>query len=231
MQLIPQRKRLKIDNVEPTSTTSDTKRQRRHSELLPDFIRCIICGPSNCGKTNVMIALLQDPNGLKFQNVYLYSRTSFQPKYVNLGKIFSKIKGLGFFVYPNSTNIISPSSAKRNSVFIFDDVASDKQDIMKSYFSMARHSLVDCFYLIQTYSRVPKQLIRDNANVIIAFRQDEMNLRHIFDDHVSPDMSFDQFRQMCATCWTDKHGFLVIDKESESNNGRYRKGFDVYIKR
>lgn len=205
---------------------------RRHSELLPNSIRCIICGPSNCGKTNVIVCLLLDPNGLKFRNVYLYSKTPFQPKYATLGKIFDTIEGLGYFVFSDNTEIVKPSEAKRDSVFIFDDVACDKQNVMREYFSMGRHSSVDSFYLCQTYSRIPKQLIRDNANLILLFRQDETNMKHAYDDHVNTDMTFDEFKAMCALCWRqDKYGFLVIDKDSDVDKGRYRKGFDTYIKK
>jgi hypothetical protein len=52
----------------------------------------------------------------------------------------------------------------------------DKQDNMRQYFSMGRHRGIDCFYLCQTYTKVPKHLIRDNANMIILFKQDELNL-------------------------------------------------------
>ena len=86
MHLEQQRKKLKVKNADPPSNGSKSAK-RRHSELLPDSIRCIICGPSNCGKTNVIVCLLLDANGLKFRNVYLYSKTPFQPKYATLGKI------------------------------------------------------------------------------------------------------------------------------------------------
>jgi len=42
---------------------------------------------------------------------------------------------------------------------------------------MGRHKNIDSFYLCQTYS--PKHLIRDNANFIIMFKQDDLNMRHI----------------------------------------------------
>ena len=61
------------------------------------------------------------------------------------------------------------------------------------------------------------------------FKQDEMNLRHIYSDHVAPDVTFQQFQEMCSKCWDNKYGFLVIDKDSDLNSGRYRKGFDSYI--
>ena len=94
---------------------------------------------------------------------------------------------------------------------------------------MGRHKLVDCFYLCQTYTRMPKHLIRDNANLLILFKQDDLNLKHIYNDHVGADITFDQFKNMCAMCWSNNYEFLVINKECDINNGRYRKGFDHYI--
>lgn len=139
------------------------------------------------------------------------------------------IKGLGFYTFNNTAEIVEPSEAQPDSIFIFDDVICEKQDVIRSYFSMSRHRSVDCFYLAQTYSRIPKQPIRDNCNFIITFKQDDMNLHHIFSDHVSPDVTFKQFQEMCAECWKDKYGFLVIDKDRDIHQGRYRKGFDSFI--
>lgn len=201
----------------------------RHGPLLPSSIRGLSIEPSNCGKTNVMISLLTHPQGLCFENIYLYSKSLHQPKYEYLRDVLTPIKGLGFNTFNNNEDILKPSEAKPNSVFIFDDVICEKQDVIRSYFSMGRHSQVDCFYLGQTYSRVPKQLIRDNANLIIAFKQDSMNMQHIYSDHVSPDVTFKQFQEMCGHCWNDKYGFIVIDKDREMLNGRYRKGLDSFI--
>ena len=46
-------------------------------------------------------------------------------------------------------------------------------------------SHIDCFYLGQTYTRIPKHLIRDNVNFLVPSTQDEMNLKHIYGDHVN----------------------------------------------
>ncbi|KYN09972.1 hypothetical protein ALC57_17910 [Trachymyrmex cornetzi] len=42
---------------------------RRHGPLLPNTIRCIICGSSNCGKTNALISLIESPHGVRFENL------------------------------------------------------------------------------------------------------------------------------------------------------------------
>lgn len=228
MRIVKQREQLVVENLDDKVGSGNTENQR-HGPLLPSTVRGLLIGPSNCGKTNVMVSLLTHPNGLRFANIYIYSKSLYQPKYEYLRQVLSPIRGLGFYTFDSRIDIMEPSDARPNSVFIFDDVICEKQDVIRSYFSMGRHKNIDCFYLAQTYSRVPKQLVRDNANFLIIFKQDEMNLHHIFSDHVSPDVSFKTFQEMCAECWTDKHGFLVIDKDSEIKKGRYRKGFDSYI--
>lgn len=211
--------------------TDRGKKVKKHGDLFPNSIRCIICGPSNCGKTNTLISLLEDPNGLRFENVYVYSKSLEQDKYKYLERILNSIDGMGFYKYSSSEEVIEPANAKPNSIFIFDDVICDKQNNIRSYFCMGRHRDVDCFYLTQTFTRVPKHLIRDNANFIILFKQDDMNLRHIYNDYsIACDMKFDEFRKMCNMCWREKYGFVVIDMDSEPNNGRYRKGFDSFVK-
>lgn len=202
---------------------------KRHGPLLPNTIRCIICGPSNCGKTNVVVSLLESYNGVRFENVYIYSKSLEQPKYRYLEKLLSNIDEIGFFAFSNNCDVISPSDSLPNSVFVFDDVACDNQDVVREYFSMGRHAHIDCFYLCQTYARIPKHLIRDNANVLILFKQDNLNLRHVYDDHVNTDMTYDEFMALCAICWRKKYGFLVIVKDFPLNAGRYRRGFDEYV--
>lgn len=215
-----------LDNVLPT-----IHKLQRHGPLLPNSIRSIICGPSNVGKTNIMLSLLIDENGLRFKNVYIYSKSLYQPKYQFLQNVLTAVgPQIKYFPYRESEDILDPSQARENSIFIFDDVSSDKQNKIKDYFSMGRHKSVDCFYLCQTYARIPKHLIRDNANFLIVFKQDDLNLRHIYDDHVGSDMPFDRFKRICSECWKEKYSFLVIDKDSDIDKGRYRKLFDTYIK-
>ena len=74
--------------------------KRKHSVLLPNTIRCIICGPSNCGKTNVMLNLLCHKNGVRFENVYIYSKSLAQSKYVELKKFLDSIKEIKSDFFP-----------------------------------------------------------------------------------------------------------------------------------
>ncbi|RLU25089.1 hypothetical protein DMN91_003181 [Ooceraea biroi] len=137
----------------------DNEAIRKHGLVLPTTIRAIIYGPSNCGKTNVLISLLESPHGVRFENVYVDSKSLQQPKYQYLENLLTSIDEIGYFTFSNNSDAILPCEARPNSIFVFDDVACDKQDTMREYFSMGRHSNVDSFYLCQTYARIPKHLI------------------------------------------------------------------------
>lgn len=203
----------------------------RHGDLFPSTIRCLITGPSNCGKTNILLNLIYNRNGIRFKNIYLYSKSIHQDKYKQLATILQGINEIGFFPYQNCDDVIAPSDAKPNSVVIFDDCITDKQRFIEEYFSSGRHFQLDTIYLAQCYTRVPKHLIRDNVNFLIIFPQDLLNLKHIYNDHVGADMPFDKFYKMCLYVWNDcRFNVLVINKDAERDCGRYRKGFDTIIK-
>lgn len=211
------------------------KNSRKHGELLPNHVRCIMCGPSNSGKTNVMLNLLFNPNGLKFKNVYVFSKSLYQPKYKLMESVLTTTPGVGYFPFSENDQVVHPNEVKQHSVMIFDDVACEKQDNIRNYFTMGRHRDVDTFYLCQTYSRIPKHLVRDNANFLVLFKQDETNLRHVYEDHINTDMSYQKFKELCVSVWnaaaaTSKNQFIVVDKERDIDYGRYRIGLDEFIK-
>lgn len=220
---------LKLQVVNFDGVVEKEKREKRHGELLPDTIRAVFCGPSNCGKTNCLLTLITHPNGLRFENIYVYSKSLNQPKYKYLKDLLSPIDGMQYFAFSDHESVVSPDKALPNSIMIFDDIATEKQDNVRAFFCMGRHKKVDSFYLCQSYARIPKHLIRDNVNLLVLFRQDDVNIKHIYNDHVNSDMPFEKFKEICSKCWRDdKHEFLVIDRDRPINHGRYRKGFDSF---
>ena len=211
-----------------------TKREpskKIHSDLFPNSIRAIICGPSGCGKTVVLYNLIAHSKGLKFSNLYVISQSLGQEKYRNLTEIFKYLDD-DVKLFTSSICEITPNDVENDSIVVFDDIKRDKicDKNIELFFSMGRHKGLSCFYLCQTYSKIPKQLIRDNANFIILFKQDDMNLKHVYCNHVGGDVSFPEFKEMCDICWKEDYGFLVIDKQSSLNNGRYRCKFDKFFK-
>jgi hypothetical protein len=225
MKFIEQEQKLPVYNIDTPGTIKS-----RHGILFPNTVRSLILGSSGCGKTNLIYFLLVNENGLRFENLYIYSKTLEQPKYQLLKRIINEIDGVNIFTFFENDAVISPENVLPNSVFIMDDVIGEQQNIIREYFSRGRHNKVDIFYLAQSYSKVPKQLIRDNANLIVLFKQDETNLKHVYNEHCSGDMSYTEFKHFCVTCWNrDRFSFVVICKDSERDNGRYRLGFDTFV--
>ena len=95
--------------------------------------------------------------------------------------------------------VIAPEKALPISVFIFDDVICENQNIIRLYFLRNRHNCIDVLYLAQSYSRVPKQLIQDIANRIVLSKQDEMNLKYAYDEDCSSDLKYPESKEFCMT--------------------------------
>lgn len=223
-----------VENAdEHTSKSISKPKVKRHSELLPNHFRCIIAGPSGCGKTNVLISLIESEHGLKFENLYLYSKTLNQNKYRYLCEMLRSIKEIGCYTFSESQNIVGLNEMKKNSLIVFDDVVNESlinKTIVRNIFTLGRHRGLDVIYIVQSYTKLNKHLIRDNCNFVILFRQDDQNLKHVYMDFgVNADMKFEQFRELCLNCWHEPFGFACISLEHNVNGGRYRKNFNEYL--
>ena len=76
--------------------------------------------------------------------------------------------------------------------------------------------------------RLPRQTVRENANLFMLYRQDAKNLSHIYRDHAF-DVPFDQFSKFCTDVWSaGKHNFVTIDTTSQPCCGKYRRNLDEY---
>jgi len=211
MRLVRSRERLSLPPVADVHQQQNTP--AKHGALLPNQIRALLTGPSGSGKTNVMVGLLAHAKGLTYEHVYLLSKTAFQPMYTNICKIIESIPGMTFNLMTPST-IDKLPTFKPNAIVIFDDVTPESFSDIRNCFSFGRHSNIDVFYLIQTYTAAPKHLCRDNANFIIAFKQDGLNLKHIFEDHVMGDMSFLTFQKWPTLPGVNHIPFLQLPKIS-----------------
>jgi len=83
---------------------------------------------------------------------------------------------------------------------IFDDLLLQKQNKCEAYYVRGRHSNCDCLYLSQNCFKLPCQTIRENANFFCLFPHDQKNIVHIFNDHVSQDMTKEQLKNFAKRC-------------------------------
>jgi len=85
-------------------------------------------------------------------------------------------------------------------VFILDDILTEGQRVCRSIFARGRNNLINVCYLAQSYSIVSKQFLRDNANLIVLFKQNKTNLKHVYMEHCSGDISYLEFKDFCTLC-------------------------------
>ena len=83
---------------------------RKHGQLFGgNCKRCLVVGPSGSGKTNLIISLITHANGLRFENVYVYSKSLYQSKYEYLKTLLKPLKFVGYFESSNVDDIVSSS--------------------------------------------------------------------------------------------------------------------------
>ena len=116
------------------------------------------------------------------------------------------------------------------NLLILDDIMLGPQNKAEAYYTRGRHNNVDVIYLAQSYFRLPRQTVRENANFFIFFMQDKKNLVHIYNDHCANDgISFDTFCKFCTNVWNEsKHNFITIDTTQSVDCGKYRKNLTEF---
>ena len=218
--------------------------QKNHSSLLPGSIRACIIGKSGCGKTNLLMNLLLK-DYLDYNNLYIFAKSLDQPLYQILIKgienglnkkeigecilkqkftVDKKVQKVQIHYFDSPDEIPDPAEidSKLKTLIIFDDIMLEKQNKIESYYTRGRHNNIDCFYISQNYIKLPKNTVRENANLFFIFRQDRKNLNHIYTDRGN-ELDKREFLNFCKESWKEKFSFITIDETSELNEGKFRK--------
>ena len=115
-------------------------------------------------------------------------------------------------------------NSKKKNLCIFDDVLEQRQKTISMYFTKGRHNSCQSIYISQSYMSVPKGAIRTNCNFLILFRLDPVDVTNVHEQIVKGDMTLNEFRHLCSLVWNEKCKHLVIDKDNEDFNWKYRDG-------
>ena len=143
--------------------------------------RCLVVGTSGCGKTTLLYNLIKEW-GIPFHSLYIFSKSIEQDAYNELKKAFDKLADkenaeIAYF-YSNCEGLISVE-CEPNSLVVYDDCVNEQQQhIIKDYFSRGHHKNISCIYLTQSYTKIDRQLIRNNINFLCVFRA--LNTQKIF---------------------------------------------------
>src|SRR5277367_2038590 len=129
--------------------------------------------------------------------------------------------------FNSNVNVPDPSvlDSKKKNLMIFDDVLLEKQRIIKSYYTKGRHNACQAFYISQSFFKIPKGTVRDNSNLLILFKLNDIDVEHIHRQIASNDMDLSTFRKLCKKVWSEKYKFRVINKDEEDLDKKYTDGF------
>jgi hypothetical protein len=131
--------------------------------------------------------------------------------------------------YNDSSSIPDPTELNKNhkNLIIFDDIMLEKQNKCEAYYTRGRHNNVDCFYISQNYTKLPRHTIRENSNLFILFPQDNITLDNFHRDHCT-DINKNQFKNLCNQIWSKPYSFVTVDLSSNKHNGRYRRNLNEF---
>ena len=81
------------------------------------------------------------------------------------------------------------------------------------------------FVVNQDYYELSKKTVRANGNNYRIVKPNNfLDVRNIYQDKASMDMTLDEFKYLTSTCWNEKYQSLAIDLKKDKYQGRYRLG-------
>lgn len=199
-------------------------------DYLPNPIRALFYGSSNSGKTNALLNILLDEKGLRFNRLYLISKSCHQQKYALLKEIMADLPEIEFDCFETEQDF-PPDMKFESCLIIFDDLdyrTKTFSSLLRNSFTRGRHFEISAIVLAQNPALLPAHEIRENANVFVCFPIGLRALTIVYKDAASNDMNFGQFVNLARKCWKQKFDFLYIDLSRSCENGRYRKNLDFY---
>ena len=189
---------------------------------FPDNFRCIISGPSECGKTFLLKKLILA--SIYFDKLYIIGPTG--DHYRGIERINQKadvefIKDIKDLPSPDKL----PKDLKK--LMIFDDVRA-KEPVINEYFCRGRHNNCNMIYLNQNLFSLDRQSVRENCNLFILFEQRGKALISIYQDFFNNvELSYNDFANICNKVWKEPYNYIVIDITKNKNiNGKLRINWD-----
>ena len=194
---------------------------------FPDNFRCIISGPSECGKTFLLKKLFLA--SIYFDKLYIigptgdqYQGTCFADEGVDNGKANVEF-------IKERKDLPSPDKLPKDlkKLMIFDDVRA-KEPIINEYFCRGRDNNCNMIYLNQNLFSLDRQSVRENCNLFILFEQRGKALISIYQDFFNNvELSYNDFANICNKVWKEPYNYIVIDITKNKNiNGKLRINWD-----
>ena len=131
--------------------------------------------------------------------------------------------------FDNIEELKFPQEYEKNSIIILDDLNEKEinNEKIQAMFKRGRHNNLSIFIISQDYYELPKRTIRCNGNIFHLFKPNNyLDVRNIYQDKASMDMTLDEFKYLTSTCWNKNYQPLTIDMTKDKYTGRYRLGLN-----
>ena len=131
--------------------------------------------------------------------------------------------------YDNIEELKYPQEYENNSLIILDDLNEKEinNDKIQAMFKRGRYNNLSIFIISQEFYELPKKTIRANGKIYHIFKPNNfLDVRNIYQDKASMDMSLNEFKLFTSICWNEKYQPLTIDMTKDRYQGRYRLGLN-----
>ena len=195
--------------------------------------RNIVYGPSGCGKTNYLLNLIYDY--LAYSKLYVYARMLSEKKYQQLQENFKKMedkKKCSCSVFSDNENDIidvNDLDEKVQNLIVIDDFGNSNDSEfwkkIKNLFTMSRKKNTSIIFIAHDIKQTPKE-IKGSANYVTLFGYPNKHDRTNFLREFPLDITNDEFKKLYKPITENKYNFLLIDKQTDDSDMKYRINFD-----
>ena len=95
--------------------------------------------------------------------------------------------------------------------------------LVQAMFKRSRHDNLSLFKISQDFYELHKKTIRAIGNIYHIFKPNNfLNVRNLYQNKASMDMTLDEFKNLTSTCWKEKYQPFIIDMTKDRITGPYR---------
>ena len=227
---------LNLDNIVSNKNTSSSENNNWPFRML-------ITGPSDSGKTNALLNLINNLHPI--DKIYLYAKDLHKPKYeylINKRKQ-AGIKNLNdphaFIEYPDDINDVLDDINNYNKnrdkkvLIVFDDMIADIEynknfkRIIKELFYRAHKINVSIVFITQSYFRALKDARLNSTHYVLMKIGNKKELKRIAEEK-SGHLDYKYFLEMYNYCIKEPYSFMAIDARSTATIP-FKKNFNELI--
>ena len=240
--------------IQPTSTPlKDSIPKCMDDHIVPDvskIVRMILAGPSNCGKSTLVINLISRfwkklDGSPYFDYVFVFSKT------IGKDESYNDIIKRGFIKREHIYDTIDEDvltkiwefrkeeveNAKsydkiKTVLLLFDDILTDSSinsKIVSEIFFSGRHMLLNTIWSVQKWNGGLPYRNRESASHVVLYRPRGMKSCEVIAEELSENGKKKEFIKMYMHAVKDPYSFFYIKNNEQDQSNKYFKNMDIRL--